>query len=252
MLNASFSMFNRRHFLRHLAGYSAMALPGMHFVQNLLAAEAKLKKENKSLIILWMSGGPPSIDIWDLKPGQPTGGEFKPMKTSVSGVEICEHMPKTAQQMKHLSIVRNLMTTEGDHNRGRVLMHTAHSPSPIINYPSLGSVASYNLTPKELALPGFISVGRPADGPGFLGMNYAPFTVQNPGQPPENIRPPDTVGRNVEQTERVRRRQRLFYAVEDHFLAEHRGDAARSHSDIYGKAFNLVASTQGKVFSLTN
>jgi hypothetical protein len=248
MLNASFSMFNRRHFLRHLAGYSAMALPGMHFVQNLLAAEAKLKKENKSLIILWMSGGPPSIDIWDLKPGQPTGGEFKPMKTSVSGVEICEHMPKTAQQMKHLSIVRNLMTTEGDHNRGRVLMHTAHSPSPIINYPSLGSVASYNLTPKELALPGFISVGRPADGPGFLGMNYAPFTVQNPGQPPENIRPPGVLG--TEGDHRILRRKSLFEGVEKSFKDENRGDASKAHMEVYNKAFSLVASPLGQVFNL--
>src|SRR5215470_11721282 len=95
--------------------------------------------------------------------------------------------------MDRLSIIRSLVTNEGSHERGRVLMHTARPPSVVTTYPSLGAVVAHELTPKELALPGFISIGRPADGPGFLGMNYAPFTVQNPGQPPTNIRTPDSV-----------------------------------------------------------
>jgi Protein of unknown function (DUF1501) len=159
-----------------------------------------------------------------------------------------------------------LVTNEGSHERGRVLMHTARQPSVVTSYPSLGAVASYELTPKELALPGFISIGRPADGPGFLGMNFAPFTVQNPGQPPQNIRPPDSLGAGAEADERMRRRQRLFYAVEDNFtdslypnlrpvsgrseaerqkIAEERkavGDSAMSHETIYQKAFDLALS----------
>ena len=75
---------NRRHFLKHVAGYSAMAIPGMSFVQQLKAAAPALKKQNKSLIVLWMGGGPSTIDIWDLKPGSSNAGEFKPMKTAVS------------------------------------------------------------------------------------------------------------------------------------------------------------------------
>jgi hypothetical protein len=110
-------------------------------------------------------------------------------------------------------------------------------------------VASQQLTPKDLDLPGYISIGRPADGPGFLGMNYAPFTVQNPGQPPANIRPPDIVGGDMD---RVRRRQRLFYDVEDGFIKDKRGDAALAHSEVYKKAFSLVASPRGKVFNLSS
>jgi hypothetical protein len=252
MLTAAYSMFDRRHFLKHMASLSLLALPGMRFLQGLRASADTLKRQNKSLIILWMSGGPPTIDMWDLKPGQQTGGEFKPIKTTASGVEICEHMPKIAKQMKHLSIVRSLSTTEGDHQRGRVLMHTAHSPSPLVNYPSMGSLVNSQLTSKELNLPGFISIGRPADGPGFLGMNYAPFTVQNPGQPPENVRPPSMLGSDQEADARVHRRQRLFLAVENNFLEGSRGEAANAHNDIYKKAFRLVASPEGKVFDLNN
>jgi hypothetical protein len=254
---------NRRHFLKHMAGFSLMALPGMQFLQTIRAAAPDLKKKNKSIIIMWMGGGPATIDIWDLKPGAPTGGEFKPNKTSVSGIEICEHMPKVAEQMKHLAIIRSLVTNEGDHNRGRSLMHTAYTPNPAVAFPAIGAVASHQI-PKDISLPTYISIGGMADGPGFLGMNYAPFAVQNPGAPPENIRPPSALGGSeIEKMERVRRRQRLFYDLEDHFIigrVPHMSeterakysDAAKAHSSIYRKGFNLVASKEGKVFDLKN
>jgi hypothetical protein len=258
MHSADYPVLNRRHFLRHMAGFSLMAVPGMQFIQRLRAAAPALKKQNKSLIVLWMSGGPSHMDTWDLKPDTDTGGEFKPISTSVSGMKICQHLPTVAKQMQHLSIIRSLVTNEGSHERGRVLMHTARQPSLVVNYPSIGAVVSQQLTAKELSLPGFISIGRPADGPGFLGMNYAPFTVQNPGQPPTNIRTPDGV-----DDLRIRRRQQLFYAVEDNFnttLVAHldaderkrHTDAAFAHSEIYAKAFNLVADRSGKkVFDLS-
>src|SRR5437660_1237207 len=72
---------SRRHFLTHLAGYSALALPTMQFVRGLRGAEEKLKKENKSLIVFWMGGGPSHMDLWDLKPESPNGGEFKQIET---------------------------------------------------------------------------------------------------------------------------------------------------------------------------
>jgi hypothetical protein len=252
---------NRRHFLKHVAGFSAMALPGMQFLQNLAAAAPALKKNGKSIIIMWMGGGPPTIDIWDLKPGAPTGGEFKPIKTSAKGVEISEHMPMVASQMKHLAIVRSLVTNEGDHMRGHQLMHTAYTPNPSVAYPAIGAVASHQI-PKDISLPTYISVGGTADGPGFLGMNYAPFTVQNPGAPPANIRPPNEIGgSDLEKMERIRRRQRLFYAVEDDFIAgrvPHMSaaerakytDPAKAHAAIYKKGFNLVASKEREVFDL--
>src|SRR5438093_2708118 len=114
---------DRRHFLKHVAGLSALALPGTQFVQSLRAAAPELKKKHKSLIILWMGGGPSTIDLWDMKPDSSNGGQFKPVKTSAPGVEICEHLPTVAKQMKHLAVIRSLETTEGDHMRGTVLMN---------------------------------------------------------------------------------------------------------------------------------
>jgi hypothetical protein len=256
---------DRRHFLKHVAGYSALALPGLQFVRTIQANAQELRRRNKSVIVLWMGGGPASIDIWDLKPGRPTGGEFREINTSVPGIRISEHMPRVAQQMRNLVIIRSLTTTEGDHARGRTLMHTSYTPNPAVAFPSLGSVAAHEI-PKlsgyhDISLPNYIAVGGNADGPGFLGMNYAPFSVQNPGQPPENIRPPQSLGAAGDAEERVRRRQRLFYTFEDeftrtrvpHMLGKDRAkfaDASKAHNEIYQKGFSLIASKEGKVFDL--
>src|SRR3954469_3611480 len=96
---------NRRHFLSHVAGYSALALPGLHFVRTITANAQELRRRNKSVIILWLGGGPATIDMWDLKPGQSTGGEFREIDTAVSGIRISQHLPKVAEQMQHLAII---------------------------------------------------------------------------------------------------------------------------------------------------
>ena len=94
---------NRRHFMQHVAGASALAGPSIGFIRSLKAAEENLKKQGKSLVIFWMGGGPSHMDLWDLKPGAQTGGEFKPIKTNASGIEISEVLPTIAQNFKNLS-----------------------------------------------------------------------------------------------------------------------------------------------------
>ncbi len=267
MFRGDQSGMDRRHFLKHAAGMAALALPAAGFVQNLRAAAPDLKKQGKSLIILWMGGGPSHMDLWDLKPGASTGGEFKTIKTKASGVEISEILPTVASQMQHLSIIRSLQSNEGSHERGTTLMNTGRQPSPVVQYPHAGALAASLTGSKELPLPGFIGIGGTAQriGPGFLGMAQAPFTVQNAGQPPANIRPPDSLGRDAELTERVRRRQRLFYAVEDSFNgrvfpdakmgSEDRkaiADAGAAHADVYKKAFDLTVSPLRTVFEVRN
>jgi len=244
---------SRRHFMKHMAGFSLMAGASLEFVQKLAAASPTMKREHKSLVILWMSGGPTHMDTWDLKPGAPTGGEFKPIKTAASGVEISEHLPTVAKVMDKLAIVRSLVTNEGSHERGRVLLHTAYQPNPAVQFPSIGSVVSQQTTPKDLALPGFISVNGTSEGPGFLGMAYAPFTVQNPATPPRNINAPGQLAdvNNPESATRLNARYSMLGLVEQNFVKQDRGAAARAHFDIYKKAFDLTASKLKMVFDIT-
>ena len=135
---------SRRHFMRHLAGASALALPAFALTRTLRANAESLSRNHKSAILLWLGGGPPSIDMWDLKPGAPTGGPFKPISTA-GDVQICEKLPLVAQQMKHLSIVRSMSTREADHDRGRYYMHTGFVPNPSVEHPSYGAVIAHEM-----------------------------------------------------------------------------------------------------------
>jgi uncharacterized protein (DUF1501 family) len=242
-----FGITDRRHFLTHVAGASAITLPGLTFLTGLRAQAAEMKKKGKSLVILWMGGGPSSIDLWDMKPDHQNGGEHKPKPTAVSGVQVTEHLPKVAKQMKNLSIVRSLTTTEGDHNRGTFLMSTGRVPNALSEFPHVGSVLSYLYSQdteamKGMDLPAFISVGGGRVGPGFLGMKYASFVVQNAGSPPENVQPP------MEVANRMERRKVLFDTLEGGFRTNVAADAAQAHRDVYGKALQLVTSSRKDVF----
>ena len=88
-----------------------------------------------------------------------------------------------AKEMKNLAVVRSMSTREADHNRGRYYMHTGYVPNPNIEYPSYGSVIAHELAAKvpELEIPPFVSVGGGSEGPGFLGMTWAPFVVSSNG-----------------------------------------------------------------------
>ena len=234
----------RRHFLEHLAGASAMAVPAIAFAKTLRAHSEDLKKRHKAAIMLWMGGGPATIDIWDLKPGAPTGGPFRAIGTS-GGEQISEHLPLVAKQMHHLAIVRSMSTREADHGRGRYYLHTAYIPNPTVVHPSFGAVVSHELGPKRpwLEIPSFVSIGGASEGPGFLGMANAPFVVDGGGKI-----------RNAEMdkmdAQRFHNRLSMLEVVETGFINSKRGEAPQAHADVYKKAVNLMTSKQMAAFSL--
>jgi hypothetical protein len=235
---------SRRHFMQHLA-MTTSVIPGMQFVSALHSHAAEVKKNQKACILMWMGGGPPTIDIWDLKPGSKNGGEFKPINTS-GDLQISEHMPETAKQMKHLSVVRSMSTREADHGRGRYFMHTAYVPNPTVVHPSFGSVVSYEVGAKrkELEIPSFVSVDGGSEGAGFLGMVHSPFTVDSNG----NIRNSQVAG--VDDY-RLNQRLQMLDVIESSFITSKRGDAPQAHKDVYQKAVNLMTSKQMKAFKVS-
>jgi hypothetical protein len=226
---------------------TAMAVPAMQFTRAIQANAATLKKEGKSCILLWMSGGPATIDIWDLKPDDPNGGEFKPMSTSVPGIQISQHMPTVAKQMNHLAIIRSMSTTEADHNRGTYKMHTGYVPNVTMQHPSFGAVSAFELGPqlKEFELPHFVSIGTPGAGAGFLGMAHAPFVVQNPGSPIQNLTPPGGLAGF-----RIDNRLALQRLMDEEFIRQDRGIAAKDHKDIYDKTVKMMNSKRLDAFKL--
>src|SRR5438105_242715 len=239
------SGMTRRHFLSHLAGASAMAGSALTLGHSLRTHAAELKKSRKSAILLWMSGGPATIDIWDLKPGASTGGEFKPISTA-GDVQICEHMPLTAKVMDKLSIVRSMSTREADHMRGRYYMHTGYVPNPNIEHPSYGSVVAHELASPEqrpeLQIPPFVTVGGGSIGPGFLGMMWSPFSVNSNGQ----VR---NLEMGIPEGHLIQRMQALDM-IEKSFISQNRGAAAVDHQAVLKKTFDLMTSAQMDAFKV--
>ena len=236
---------NRRHFVSHLAGAAAMAAPATAFTSSLLANATDMKKRHKAAILLWMGGGPSTMDIWDLKPGAPTGGQFKQISTSADGVAICEHMPLMASQMHHMSIVRSMSTREADHMRGRYYMHTGYVPNPNVEHPSYGSVISHELAGQvaDLEIPPFVSVGSGSVGPGFLGMTWAPFVVDSNG----NVRNLDM---GIDPA-RLAQRLEMLATIENKFIGEKRGGSAEDHKKVIEKTVKLMTSKQMDAFKVT-
>lgn len=235
----------RRHFLQHAAGASALMGSSLALGNTLRVHADELRKNQKSAILLWMGGGPATIDLWDLKPGTSTGGPFRQIRTT-GDMEICEHMPKIAQQMHNLSIVRSMSTREADHSRGRYYMHTGFVPNPNIKHPSYGSVVAHELMAgrNDLDIPPFISVGGASEGPGFLGMAWAPFSVSSNGRI-----------RNLEMglnDTRLVQRMKTLELIEKGFVAQRRGPAAADHMSVLSKTYDLMTSDQMQAFEVSS
>lgn len=234
---------NRRHFMSHMAGASALMGSSLSLGHSLRVHADTLKKNHKSCVLLWMGGGPSSMDIWDLKPGTDNGGPFKTISTT-GDMQICEHMPLMAQQMHHMSIVRSMSTREADHNRGRYYMHTGYVPDANVDYPSYGAVISHELMSQRssLEIPPFVSVGGASEGPGFLGMAWAPFNVSSNGRI-----------RNMEMkidNERLIQRRIALETIENSFIAQKRGTVLEDHRKVLGKTFDVLTSAQMDAFNV--
>lgn len=175
---------SRRHFLR----IGGLALGGLSLPQVLRAeAEAGAGGSHKAVIMIFLAGGPPHQDMVDLKPDAPAEirGEFKPIATNVPGLDICEHMPRLAQMMDKVAVIRTLVGARGEH--ASVQCNSGYSAAESTQQggrPSLGAILSKLQGPVNSSVPPFVGLSPRmghmpwADNgnPGYLGLKHAPFT----------------------------------------------------------------------------
>ncbi len=176
---------SRRSFLK--IGSFAMAGAAGVTLADLNRAEAAAgRRTSKALINIFLAGGPPHQDMWDLKPDAPAElrGEFKPINTNVSGIQICEVMPRIAKITDKLSIIRSLVGNAPDHDAYQCM--TGWRRIALINaggYPSVGSVVARLQGQTHRAVPAAVGLAAPtierrwsdSGAPGYLGATYAPF-----------------------------------------------------------------------------
>jgi hypothetical protein len=225
------------------AGVAGVSLSGWMNVLASRAAEAGSK--HKSCILLWMDGGPSHKDTFDMKPGTKNGGDFKPIKTAVPGMEISEHFPKFAELTKDAAIIRSMTTGEGAHGRARYYMHTGYKEGVGgLVYPSLGAIASAEIGDQQAALPNFVSIGARSYGSGFLGPKFQPIVVNDAARGVENLKP------LVDEKE-FDNRLDLLKEMEQAFYHDYQADSSHAHKTTYDRAVTLMKSKEAKAFDLS-
>src|SRR5258708_3006266 len=182
---------SRRRFIQSLG----LGLAGLSWFDWLNLQANELRKTGKSCILLWMAGGPSQFETFDPKPGTSSQGPTKAIPTSVPGIQVAEHWPRVATETNELAIIRSLTSTEGNHGRATYLLHTGYSPSGGIVHPGFGSVVASELGQANFDLPQFVSIQGESIGPSFLGVQHAPFVVNDPNRPPDNLTAPIAGGR---------------------------------------------------------
>jgi Protein of unknown function (DUF1501) len=245
--------FHRRDFLKFGAGgIFGLSLP------ELLRLEArseavKGKKDRKAdaVILLWLAGGPATIDMWDLKPNAPEGirGEFKPIATKAAGVEICEHLPKVAATADRATFIRSLYHTIPSHGPATVFMTTGNKPTPAVQYPSLGSLVS-RLMAAERGVPAYVTFNDLRNGTagqaGYLGTAYNPFVVET-GKGKGNLQVRGISLPSGFTLQQLDNRDELLKSFDQHFKAlDQSADLANGLDAFHQKALEILRSDKTK------
>ena len=223
-----------------IAGGGALMNWGSLF--NSASAANEIQKQQKHCILLWMNGGVSQFETFDMKPGRPTGGQFRPVSTNLPGTQVCELLPKISQNMDKLAVIRSMRTSQVDHPGGIHLMHTGYARTANIRFPEIGAVVSKYLGQERSDLPNFIKVFPHGNsGAGFLGPKYLPFSLSPEGRLP-------TFATSSMQSHVEARRNGLRSFVEDVYAREHKAEIARAHREAYQSARRL--QNVHKVFNI--
>jgi hypothetical protein len=176
---------SRRDFLQ-IGALGSAGLTLASYLQLASAGEVQAAK-GRSAIFVYLGGGPPHMDTFDMKPDAPAEfrGEFNPIGTNVTGLQICEHLPKLAQCADKYTVLRGISHTLAGHELGTSYVNTGSRPVPSLIYPGYGAVVSRELKGAG-DLPHFVAIPNTPQRPGYLGVQYAPLQTNSAptaGQP---------------------------------------------------------------------
>ncbi len=131
----------------------------------------------KRCVLLWMNGGPSQLETFDPKAGTSTGGPTEATPTAVPGISIAQNLPELAKRMDKLTLLRNVTSEEGEHERAQYYLHTGFRMVPAFPRPALGSVISHEW--QEMDFPKYVLLGDQSHGPAYCGPDHASFGVEN-------------------------------------------------------------------------
>jgi hypothetical protein len=176
---------SRRNMLKAgLAGLAGLSVPEL-LRTRAAAAESGRPTSHKSVILLWMTGGPSQIDTWDPKPNRPLNnrGPFSPISTALPGTYICEHLPKQAAMLDKFTLIRSVDPRKSSHQPNQVMQTGNREAAPRTNpkgdrYPAIASVVAKHHGANDPAMPPYVAFMKHPTHigwGGWLGKQYDPF-----------------------------------------------------------------------------
>jgi len=191
------------------------------------------------MLFIWIDGGMSQLETWDPKPQTRFGGPFRTIPTNVTGVHLCELMPKIAKQMNHLAVVRSLCTQDNSHSAGVARIQRGDPKNRGVVYPYLGSAIARLLGPGASGLPPYVWI-KPGSGgfvytdAGFLGPKYGAVAFGD-GKPPENLVRPETLSEQDDLD-----RNKLRESLNNRYSGPRRKENNEANSFVYAMAHELM------------
>jgi hypothetical protein len=238
----------RRDFIK-ACGLSVTTASLSGWLPILAARAANERNRTKSCIVLWMTGGPSHLDTFDLKPDAraEVRGEFRPIDTTVPGMQISEHFPRLARLMQHAAILRSMNTQEADHQLASYHLHTGYQKrAGGIAFPALGSIASQELGRADFPLPNYVVIGPgPQDGTraGFLPARHQPLYVPEPARGVENLTANGAA-------ERFQRQFQLLSELERSFYQAYQAPTSQAHATVLESSVRMMRAREVQAFEL--
>src|SRR6185369_13496861 len=201
----------------------------------------------KQVIYLFMEGAMSQLDTFDPKPGRDVQGSTKAIPTAVPGIQISEHFPKLAQQLKKVALVRSLAAETGAHQPGQYLMRTSYKEIASIRHPGMGAWSQRILGKISKDLPGNVVIGNSTGhpGPGFLDARFGPVPVGDPAAGLQNTQQPKYL-----QANQFDRRMKLTSSFDAAFEKKYPHKDVKAYSELYQEAIKLLKSSELKAFDI--
>jgi hypothetical protein len=188
-------VLSRRNMLKaSLAGLAGLTVPDLLRHRAAARGTSLSAKDRKSVILLWMAGGPSHIDTWDPKPDRPieNRGPFGVTRTKLPGVQVCEHLPKMAAMLDQFTLIRSVDCRHSNHEPNMVMQTANPDAEPRLSpvghmYPAIGSVVAKVRGANRLAVPPYVAFYRSRTHlafAGYLGKQYDPFPGQQAARLP--------------------------------------------------------------------
>ncbi|MBI4602144.1 MAG: DUF1501 domain-containing protein [Planctomycetes bacterium] len=202
-------------------------------------------RSEKAIIMIYLPGGPPHQDLFDLKPDAPSEirGELKPIPTNVPGVQVCELLPRLARIMDKLVVIRSIVGGVDDHSAFLCVTGRRKQGQPQGGWPELGSVLSHLRGPAHPAVPPFVNLApKMQHAPynaghfGFLGMAYAPFRPEGEAR--------STMALDGITLERLGERTRLLAAFDRFRRGADAGGLMEGMDAFHRQAFGVLTSSR--------